>query len=152
MLERPVFEWTGQRDVVGAAVPRDRIEGELALETEVAYLRLGQLHVAAIPGELYPELVYGEFQEPADPGADFRDAPLERPVMKSLPGDKVLLIGLANDEVGYIVPKRQWDEKPPYCYGRNGPQYGEVNSVGPETAGMLTEALADRVRAAAGAP
>ena len=152
VLERPAFQWTGQRDTIGAAVPRDRIEGELALETEVAYLRLGQLHVAAIPGELYPELVYGEFQEPADPGADFRDAPLEQPVMESLPGDKILMIGLANDEIGYIVPKRQWDEKPPYCYGRDGAQYGEANSVGPETARILTQALADRVRAAAGAP
>ncbi|MCH7571064.1 MAG: hypothetical protein IH919_10955, partial [Deltaproteobacteria bacterium] len=62
------------------------------------------------------------------------------------------LIGLANDEVGYIVPKRQWDEKPPYCYGRDGAQYGEGNSVGPETARILTEALADLVRAVSGAP
>ena len=36
-----------------------------------------------------------------------------------------MLIGLANDEVGYIIPKRQWDEKPPFCYGRQKAQYGK---------------------------
>ena len=25
-----------------------------------------------------------------------------------------MIIGLANDELGYIIPKRQWDEKPPF--------------------------------------
>ena len=29
-----------------------------------------------------------------------------------------MLIGLANDEIGYIIPKRQWDVKKPFCYGR----------------------------------
>lgn len=146
VLTRPAFEWLEKQRTVGEPVPADRVEGSLALETEVAYLRLGDLHIAAIPGEIYPELVYGEFQNPADPGADFPDAPLEIPVMHTLPGDKKLLLGLANDEVGYILPKRQWDVKPPFCYGRDSDQYGEENSVGPETARLLTSALADRVR------
>jgi len=146
VLSRPAIEWTGDSEVLGKPVPAEQTEGEIAFVTEVCYLRLGQLHVAGIPGELYPELVYGEFQEPADPGADFSDAPLETPVMQILPGEKTLLLGLANDEVGYILPKRQWDIEPPFCYGRKGPQYGEVNSVGPETARILSEALANRVR------
>ena len=29
-------------------------------------------------------------------------------------------------ELGYILPKRQWDEKPPFCYGRKSAQYGEA--------------------------
>lgn len=45
-----------------------------------------------------------------------------------------LLMGLANDEIGYIIPKRQWDEKPPFCYGLKKSQYGEINSLGPDTA------------------
>jgi hypothetical protein len=52
-----------------------------------------------------------------------------------------MLIGLANDELGYIIPKRQWDEKPPYCYGRKKPQYGEANSCGPETAPTICSAF-----------
>ena len=46
-----------------------------------------------------------------------------------------MIIGLANDEIGYIIPKTQWDAKPPYAYGRDKePQYGEENSGGPEVA------------------
>ena len=56
------------------------------------------------------------------------------------------VIRLASDEVGYIIPKRQWDEKSPYCYGRAKSQYGEINSCGPETAPILMKALADCVR------
>ena len=46
------------------------------VETEVGYLRLGDLDIAAIPGEIYPELVLGKIQDPADAGADF---PTRRP-------------------------------------------------------------------------
>ncbi len=145
VLDRPVYRWTGNRNRLGKAIPEGKSDGPVALRTEVAYLRLGDLHVAAIPGELYPECVYGKYQDPADPGADFPDAPLEPPIAKILPSEKMLVLGLAGDEVGYIVPKRQWDVEPPFAYGRKSAQYGERNSVGPETAGLLLSALADRV-------
>jgi len=46
-----------------------------------------------------------------------------------------MMVGLANDELGYIIPKSQWDKKPPYAYGRTkAPQYGEENSPGPDVA------------------
>jgi hypothetical protein len=83
-----------------------------------------------------------------EPNVDFPTAPLEPAVMPTLPGEKTLLIGLANDEVGYIIPKRQWDQAPPYAYGREDSQYGEVNSCGPEVAPALMEALVRRVREA----
>jgi hypothetical protein len=31
--------------------------------------------------------------------------------------------------------------EPPFCYGRLRPQYGEINSVGPEAAGIIMQAL-----------
>lgn len=130
----------------GAEIPPAQLDGQQFVESEVAYLRLGELDVAAIPGELYPELMYGRFQEPADPGADYPDAALELPVMKILPGRRALVLGLANDEVGYIIPKRQWDVAAPHAYHRNSPQYGEQNSLGPETARLIAEALAARVK------
>jgi hypothetical protein len=108
-------------------------------------VRLGELHLACIPGELYPELVYGKFQEPAEPAADFADAPLEPTVASLMPGPKWLLIGLANDELGYIIPKRQWDKSPPYAYGKEGGQYGEVNSCSPEAAPIIMQSLKARV-------
>jgi hypothetical protein len=127
-------------------VPASQADGPIALETEVACLRLGELWVAAIPGEIYPELVVGKFQEPADPAADMPDAPKETHVWAALPGPKTLLFGLANDEIGYIIPKRQWDWSPPFAYNRTSRQYGEVNSVGPEAAPRLQETLARLAR------
>ena len=145
VLRREGRVWTGDAEKLGDVLDRgDR--RETAVETEVAYLRLGELHIACIPGEIYPELVYGQYQDPADPGADFPDAPLEKPVTKILPGEKWLLFGLANDELGYIIPKRQWDNRPPYCYGGKKSQYGEINSCGPDIAPILMRALENRVR------
>jgi hypothetical protein len=113
------------------------------LQTEVALLRLGELEIAAIPGEIYPELVLGKVQDPPDPGADFPDAPIEPAIYQQMKQPYRMLIGLANDEIGYIIPKRQWDAKPPFCYGLKKAQYGEMNSLGPDTAPLLCGAFAD---------
>lgn len=149
VLQRSGRLWTGDFEQLGEPIETTASDRPVAVETEVAYLRCGELHVACIPGELYPELVYGQFQEPVEANVDFPAAPPEPPVMKTLPGDKTLLLGLANDEIGYIIPKRQWDETAPYAYGRTSKQYGEINSVGPETAPILMQALVNRVREAA---
>jgi hypothetical protein len=146
VLPRAGRKWTGNFEQLGEVLEVASPDTPGAVETEVAYLRLGELHVACIPGEIYPELVYGKYQNPLDPGADFPDAPLEKSVMEILPGKKVLLLGLANDEIGYIIPKRQWDQLPPFAYGRQKAQYGEINSVGPEAAPILMQALENRVR------
>jgi hypothetical protein len=143
VFDREAFRWSG--DPYHADAARE-LKGPLCVRTEVAWLRLGDLDVAAIPGEIYPELVLGKVQDPPDPGADFPDAPAEPAVYGQLRRPFHMLVGLANDELGYIIPKRQWDEKPPYCYGRKRPQYGEVNSLGPETAPLLCGAIRDLVK------
>lgn len=145
ILQRPGRVWTGDAETLGREQSRPGNADINAVETEVGYVRLGEVHVACIPGELYPELVYGQVQDPTDPGADFPSAPVEPCVAKIMPGPKWLLLGLANDEVGYIIPRRQWDEKPPYCYGRTRAQYGEVNSCGPGVAPIIMQSLANRV-------
>jgi hypothetical protein len=140
VLKRDAFIWSGDPTKAEPAETKDS-KKRLCLQTEVSWLQLGQLSIAGIPGEIYPELVLDKVQDPPDPGADFPDAPIEPAIYKQLPGPKRMMIGLANDEIGYIIPKRQWDEKPPFCYGRKKAQYGEVNSVGPETAPILCEAF-----------
>lgn len=129
---------------------RKHLNQRAALKTEVAYLRLGEVHLAGIPGEAYPESIYGTFQEPVEPNVDFPDAPLETPLVDILPGEKILIIGLANDEVGYIIPKRQWDDVAPYAYGRKSRQYGEINSCGPEMAPITYKSLEKAVANAKG--
>jgi hypothetical protein len=136
VLDRAAYVWAG--DCYQAA-PADAKEfaKPLALKTETAWLRLGELDVACIPGEIYPELVLEKVQDPADAAADFPQAPIEPAIYKQLPGPHRMIVGLANDEIGYILPKRQWDVTAPYCYGRAKAQYGETNSAGPETGPIL---------------
>lgn len=141
VLRRQAFAWQG--DPGGNAVPIDQVTGEakMAIQTEVGCLRLGELPVACIPGELYPELVYGGFPRAAEPGVDFPDAPLESTVAEILPGKRFFLIGLANDEIGYLIPRRQWDSVAPFAYGLKTSQYGEINSCGPGVAPVIMSAL-----------
>lgn len=132
VLDRPVYS-NGE--------PATAIFGD-DLETEIGDLRLGDVEMLCVPGEIYPELVLGAIQEPQDPAADFQGAPREPSLMRMLSSEYRLVIGLANDEIGYILPRSQWDTEAPYAYGRAAPQYGEVNSVGPSAAPILTEAFA----------
>ncbi len=144
-LKRPVYLWEGS-PTPKAMTPAPDLSKPVAVKTEVGYLKLGELEVATIPGEIYPELVLGKVVTPAEPGADFPDAPAEPALYEQLRGKHRMIVGLANDELGYFVPKRQWDEKAPFCYGRRSAQYGEVNSVGPETAPILCETFRRLVR------
>jgi hypothetical protein len=102
------------------------------------------LEVALIPGEMYPELSVGGIERYS--GADFPDAPLEKPIKTLMTAKYRMLIGLANDEIGYIIPKAEWDEKPPYLNGASKRWYGEVNSVGPEVAPAIARAFAELMR------
>jgi hypothetical protein len=112
------------------------------MRTEVGYLRIGDAEALLVPAEIYPELVFGGIQEPQDPGADFPGAPRERPLRALLTSEYRMVLGLANDEIGYVIPRSQWDAKAPFAYGRKEDQYGEVNSVGPSAAARLAEAFA----------
>ena len=69
-----------------------------------------------------------------------------------LPGRVKFVFGLANDEIGYILPKSEWDEQPPYLYDSAKRVYGEGNSLGPDTAPALHRAIRDLAAALAPAP
>jgi hypothetical protein len=145
VVKRGGLVWQGDVDKRGAAMTSKTANEAMAVESEVAYLQLGELSVAGIPGEIYPELVYGKYPAQAEPGIDFPSAKLEPAVVEILPSKKWLLIGLANDELGYIIPQRQWDNVAPYAYNRSKSQYGEINSCGSDVAPLLMEALQRRV-------
>jgi hypothetical protein len=131
-----MYKWDG-RPTPKKFEPTKDVSKPVAVRTEVGYLKLGDLEVAAIPGEIYPENVLNKVQNPADPGADFPNAPVEPAIYDQLKSKHKMLIGLANDELGYFIPKRQWDVKEPFCYGLKKAQYGEINSVGPDAAPII---------------
>ncbi|MFN3421445.1 MAG: hypothetical protein ACK40X_06970, partial [Armatimonadota bacterium] len=101
-----------------------------------------------IPGEIYPELVYGNITR--YPGADFSDAPSE-PVLIDYAlktGARfIFVVGLANDEIGYIIPQCEWDEQPPWLNNAPERPYGEVNSVGWKAARIVNEGIVALLKA-----
>ena len=104
------------------------------MRSEVDVVRIGDLEILTVPGELYPEIADGGIENP--PGADLYPlAPVEVPPLRKelMDGKMRMIFGLANDEIGYIIPRSQFDAVPPHAYEPDG-QYGEENSGGPDIA------------------
>ncbi|MAE97175.1 MAG: hypothetical protein CL910_21200 [Deltaproteobacteria bacterium] len=112
----------------------------IATDSEVGLLTLGDVWLAAIPGELYPELAIGGVTQL--PGADFELEPAEVPPLRDAMGGRVnLMVNLANDALGYLIPRSHWDDEAPWLEGAEEETYGEIVSAGPETAGIVHRAL-----------
>ncbi len=108
--------------------------------SEVAVWKMGPASFIFVPGEIYPEIVNGGIEHP--PGGDYDIDPVEIPPLRDLmPGEYKFVFGLANDMIGYIIPKSHWDDEPPYLYLDERETYGETNSLGPETAPILHSEL-----------
>jgi hypothetical protein len=106
------------------------------MRTEVAVFTIGNAMFLTTPGEIYPEIIYGGIESPE--GQDFKIGAQETPPLFSLmKGKYKFILGLANDEIGYIIPKSEWDAEAPYIYGSKEQLYGEINSVGSETAPII---------------
>ncbi len=114
-------------------------------KTEVNALRVGDAVVTTAPGELYPEIVVGGIE--VKPGRDFEVPAVEVPPVrmeKMRYARQAFTLGLANDEIGYILPKSQWDAEKPYVYEKD--QYGEENSGGPEVGPAIHAGMLEMVR------
>jgi len=148
-IDNPLFRLAAALGLFGRGQPRLN-----TIRSEVAVVTFGDASVTCVPGELYPEIANGGIVHP--PGADIDIAPVEVPSLRELmPGRVKFLIGLANDEVGYIIPKSEWDNEAPWLYGSAERHYGEINSLGPETAPQIhaaLKALAADLQYARGAP
>lgn len=149
LIQRPLYTPEGRRvdsDQI-EHVPLDELLRDLRTGTEVDVLHIGPLDLLAIPGELYPELWLlredgSSFIEHPE-NADFPDAEAETPLMALVPSGRLpVILNNANDALGYIIPKPQFDAAPPFAYVPSG-QYGEDNSLGPEIAPTLARAIAD---------
>ncbi len=95
-------------------------DGRIA--TEVNLLKIGSLWLATVPGELLPKL-----------GLALKDR------MRQAGAGVAGVIGLANDELGYILPKE--DFRYPLNPFKPGRHYEETNSIGREIGPMVVEAI-----------
>jgi hypothetical protein len=92
------------------------------IHSEVNLIRIGDLWLATVPGELLPRL-----------GLQIKAS------MRSAGAGTVGVIGLANDELGYILPAE--DFKYPWNPFRPGKHYEEPNSIGREIGPKVMEGI-----------
>lgn len=116
------------------------------MRTEAAYLQIGDaISLLCVPGEIYPEIVDGGIESPQ--GQDFALSPQEMPPLRGMmQGRQRIILGLANDEIGYIMPKSQWDAAEPYTYDYQKAPYGEINSTGPEAGPLVHRVLIQMIK------
>lgn len=124
------------------AVTADSATG-YGVETELAILMLDNLALTLIPGEIFPELVYGGEYGDANPENE-NPVPLCQ-IAEQYGIEKLLVVGLCNDEIGYIVPPSDFlvNEKMPYLERikdyKGEDHYEETNSIGPECANVIAD-------------
>jgi hypothetical protein len=92
------------------------------ITTEVNLLKIGSLWLVTVPGELLPKL-----------GLVLKDR------MRKAGAEVAGVIGLANDELGYILPKEDFHY--PLNPFKPGRHYEETNSIGREIGPMVVDAV-----------
>lgn len=100
------------------------------ITTEIGYMQLGKdIKIALVPGEFCTDLVSGGSSLTAEGsimGTDFEGKPLSE-----IFGEDIIVFGLANDAIGYIVPDND------YCMCLGFGHYHETLSLGRNTASTL---------------
>ncbi|MBQ8227989.1 MAG: hypothetical protein IJZ88_03150 [Clostridia bacterium] len=133
--------------VLNNDIVRNKKRTEAYIFSEVGYLELGDKDIGMflIPGELFPELFNGEFLSEKDAANGVKAK--YNVLCRQGDAKHKFVVGLCNDELGYIIPDNDFylDAKMPYInsgndkFGRN--HYEETNSTGPETARTLLDAV-----------
>lgn len=144
-LDNPVFALYKTLGILHHQAAEAKSATGYAVKTELSVVMLGDVALAMIPGEIFPELVQGGAFGDTNPDG-VNPAPL-REIARELGVEKLLIVGLANDELGYIVPPSDFllNEDRPYLdrtmdkYGED--HYEETNSVGPGCASAIAQAF-----------
>ncbi|MBI4060059.1 MAG: hypothetical protein HY403_01380 [Elusimicrobia bacterium] len=123
------------------------------VRTEVSMLDIGPVRLLGLPGEAFPELAIGGYDgrysfgrpvvSPEGPERDLSAAP-KGPYLRDLIQAPVPMIaGLANDELGYLVPGYDFKVRPSKTMLPRLPgHYEETNSIGRSATAILLDAAA----------
>jgi len=143
-LNRPLYDYDPNQPLDDANVPY--------VHTELDVVQLGPLRLLTIPGELLPENLIGGYDggHVNAPGVSvLTDGNPNPPDLATAPPPPYLIdhfgtphawvIGLGNDELGYIIPPYNFElnASSPYLSEAEGDHYEETNSLGPQTAPLV---------------
>lgn len=123
------------------------------IETEVTVLDIGPVRLLGMPAEVFPELAIGGYDgkytfgrpliAPGGPERDLPKAPKGPYLRDQIRAPVPMIVGLANDMVGYLVPEYDFKVRPSKSMLPRYPgHYEETNSIGPSATAILTEVAA----------
>jgi hypothetical protein len=136
-----------QREIV-------EMDGKQYVTTQMGVIELGPVRMLTVPGELLPELAVGGYDgsqmftemadliDPTNPNPPVLEEAPAGPYLKQRIGSEYTwVIGLGNDELGYIIPNYDFvlADSLPYLNEAEGDHYEETNSLGPHMAGLVDE-------------
>lgn len=129
-VTNPVIKAAGKLGVVNYLIKKSG--RDYYVTTEIGYMELGKdVKVAFVPGEICTDLIYGGNQLTSEGSVNSKD--YEGKTLCEIFGDDVIIFGLANDAVGYIVPEND------YCMALAFGHYQELLSLGKEEATTMFE-------------
>lgn len=133
-LDNTLFIYYKFLGILQNEVRRD-LMGQYWLSTELTLVQMGDLTMALLPGEIFPELVAGTGEQEDPEGL--------QEIAARYSVENFMTVGLANDEIGYIVPPGDYllDTYLPYIQEAEGDHYEETNSVSKSCSADLAEAF-----------
>ncbi|MBO5396668.1 MAG: hypothetical protein J6A97_07280 [Clostridia bacterium] len=144
-VENPVLTIACQIGLLNADAYKIPYSDKKALKSEISYFEIDDLKILMIPCELFPELAYGGYLSEDESAEGLSPDINPEPLVEIADDDDLLIFGLANDELGYVLPPNDFmlNDDTPYLdraidrFGRR--HYEETNSMGPETAEIIAE-------------
>ncbi len=143
-VDNPIYILIGKLHIGSFGIYRTP-DGAYNGLTEVGYMELGKtLKFAMIPGEMDPSITSGTLVMKGENVWSGEDFPL--PSIEEIAGtDKLCVIGLANDAIGYIIPDNDFlmvfFGSSDRAYKLFGSHYQEIFSFGKTTASTLVKAF-----------
>ena len=153
-VENSVLSIAGRVHIIDADWYADeKYPKRTCLKSEMTYIDFGGLPMLMIPCELFPELAYGGYLS-AEESAEGKGPDVNPKPLSEIAGvDELLVFGLANDELGYVLPPNDFLLHPTQGYmeiprdRHNRRHYEETNSLGPATAQCLADCFESMMKA-----
>lgn len=130
-VTNPVIKAAGKLGVVNYLIRRSG--RDYYVTTEIGYMEMGKdIKIAFAPGEICTDLIYGGAS--LTPEGSISGEAFTGKTLTEIFGEDVIIFGLANDAVGYIIPDND------YVMALAFGHYHETLSLGKNTASILTKA------------
>ena len=149
-VDNPVLAFLASINVMRAKrYPSDQSDIGMALKTELTYIDLGGQKILTLPGESFPETIYGGYAAAKDSATGEGPEINPEPLCSICEDENLLVFGTTNDFTGYVVPPNDFvlHKTQPYlstCTDkRGGRHYHETNSLGIRTSEMIAGTFAE---------